>query len=119
MIGLFATYSLLLLIGFPFPLFIVVFSITSTYQFLTHSRYIQTPNVLTYLFVTPTTHGIHHSSNFYDQNTNFGGVFTVWDRLFGTYSRKEVTSYGIDGYTSQNFVKIQLDPIIRFFQNKL
>ena len=35
--------------------------------------------------ITPDMHRIHHSDQFTEQNTNFGVVFSWWDRLFGTY----------------------------------
>jgi sterol desaturase/sphingolipid hydroxylase (fatty acid hydroxylase superfamily) len=34
--------------------------------------------------VTPELHRVHHSIEVSDQNTNFGAVFTFWDRMFGT-----------------------------------
>lgn len=38
-----------------------------------------------WLIVTPDMHRVHHSSNVGEQNTNFAGVFSFWDRLLGTY----------------------------------
>jgi sterol desaturase/sphingolipid hydroxylase (fatty acid hydroxylase superfamily) len=35
--------------------------------------------------VTSDYHRVHHSSLERETNSNFGGVFTWWDRLFGTY----------------------------------
>jgi sterol desaturase/sphingolipid hydroxylase (fatty acid hydroxylase superfamily) len=37
------------------------------------------------LMVTPDMHRVHHSDEFAEQNTNFGDVFSLWDRFFGTY----------------------------------
>ena len=37
------------------------------------------------VFVTPRYHHIHHSANPIHYNLNLGDIFTVWDRLFGTY----------------------------------
>jgi sterol desaturase/sphingolipid hydroxylase (fatty acid hydroxylase superfamily) len=39
---------------------------------------------LEWLFVTPRYHHIHHSSDPAHYNSNFGVLFSVWDRLFGT-----------------------------------
>jgi len=36
--------------------------------------------------VTPAVHAVHHSSHAQETNCNYGSVFSVWDRLFGTYS---------------------------------
>jgi sterol desaturase/sphingolipid hydroxylase (fatty acid hydroxylase superfamily) len=37
--------------------------------------------------ITLDLHLIHHSISYDEQNTNFGAVFSVWDRLFGTFAR--------------------------------
>jgi sterol desaturase/sphingolipid hydroxylase (fatty acid hydroxylase superfamily) len=37
------------------------------------------------LLITPAMHRVHHSQEIRDQNTNFGTVFSLWDKLFGTY----------------------------------
>jgi sterol desaturase/sphingolipid hydroxylase (fatty acid hydroxylase superfamily) len=39
---------------------------------------------LEWLLVTPRFHPIHHSQSSEHFNANFGVIFTVWDRLFGT-----------------------------------
>jgi sterol desaturase/sphingolipid hydroxylase (fatty acid hydroxylase superfamily) len=39
------------------------------------------------LIVTPGMHRVHHSENISQQNSNFGTIFSAWDRLFGTYSQ--------------------------------
>lgn len=53
---------------------------------------------LGWLFVTPDMHRVHHHYRMPYTDTNYGNIFSVWDRLFGTYSsvdnRKLV--YGID-----------------------
>jgi sterol desaturase/sphingolipid hydroxylase (fatty acid hydroxylase superfamily) len=38
------------------------------------------------LFVTPAMHHVHHSARRAETDSNFGDVFTLWDRLFGTYA---------------------------------
>jgi len=35
--------------------------------------------------VTPDVHRIHHSADASDTNSNYGTLFTWWDRIFGTY----------------------------------
>ncbi len=37
------------------------------------------------LIITPGMHRTHHSEALDEQNTNFGTIFSIWDRLFGTY----------------------------------
>ena len=40
-------------------------------------------------FVTPALHRGHHVSNWTELNTNFGTVFSIWDRLAGTFRASE------------------------------
>ena len=40
---------------------------------------------LRWFLVTPDVHRTHHSQNIAEGNSNFGAMFTIWDRLFGTY----------------------------------
>lgn len=37
--------------------------------------------------VTPDMHRIHHSVDIRESNSNFAGIFSVWDHLFGTYCK--------------------------------
>lgn len=41
--------------------------------------------VLRWLLVTPDVHRIHHSAIQAETDSNYGALFTVWDRLFGTF----------------------------------
>jgi len=36
------------------------------------------------LFVPPSMHRIHHSVVIRERNTNYGTIFSVWDRMLGT-----------------------------------
>jgi sterol desaturase/sphingolipid hydroxylase (fatty acid hydroxylase superfamily) len=40
---------------------------------------------LRWVIVTPDLHRTHHSTVLREGNSNFGQVFTIWDRMFGTY----------------------------------
>lgn len=46
---------------------------------------------LEYVFVTPRYHHIHHSADAKLHDGNYGSLFSIWDRLFGTYVDPEVT----------------------------
>ena len=41
-------------------------------------------NWLEWIFVTPRYHHIHHSADLPRHLGNFGSLFSIWDRLFGT-----------------------------------
>lgn len=38
------------------------------------------------VLITPALHRLHHSRQWADLNTNFGTIFSVWDRLFATHA---------------------------------
>jgi len=69
-----------------------------TVQFFAHAN-VRLPtrlaNILGWLLVTPVLHRVHHSRHPADVATNYGLVFSVWDRLFGTY--RSEPEFGEDG----------------------
>jgi sterol desaturase/sphingolipid hydroxylase (fatty acid hydroxylase superfamily) len=54
-----------------------------------------------YIFVMPVMHRSHHSIDVTYGDANFGSIFSIWDRLLGTYKQKEdsktnSTVFGVD-----------------------
>ena len=45
--------------------------------------------VVRWLLVTPALHRSHHAADWHDLNTNFGTVFSIWDRLADTFHAGE------------------------------
>ena len=41
--------------------------------------------ILRKLFVTPDMHRIHHSVIHYETDSNYGNIFSIWDKVFKTY----------------------------------
>lgn len=56
--------------------------------------------ILSYVIISPDMHKIHHHYKLPYTDTNFGNIFSVWDRLFGTYSymERETLVYGVDTF---------------------
>ena len=57
--------------------------------------------VLRLLLVTPNMHKVHHSREQIETDSNYSNIFSIWDRLFGTYTPSvgfERLSYGLDGF---------------------
>ena len=50
--------------------------------------------ILRWVLVTPNMHSLHHSSHSPETDSNYGTVFTLWDRLFGTYRAEPACGYG-------------------------
>jgi sterol desaturase/sphingolipid hydroxylase (fatty acid hydroxylase superfamily) len=86
-----------ILMGFNPVLFFICHQIVVLYQFWVHTEYIRKlPAPIEYVFVTPSHHRVHHSTNEKYLDKNFGSTFIIWDRIFGTFEEeKEQTCYGI------------------------
>ncbi|MDO9518933.1 MAG: sterol desaturase family protein [Pseudohongiella sp.] len=78
-------YLPMLFIGFPPEVIVTVGSLNLIYQYWVHTRLINTLGWMEKVFVTPMNHRVHHAINDPYIDRNFGGVFILWDRLFGTY----------------------------------
>ena len=50
-----------------------------------HTEHIGRLGIIDYIFVTPSNHRIHHAQNKEYIDANYGGVFILWDRMFGTF----------------------------------
>lgn len=56
--------------------------------------------ILSYFIVSPDMHKVHHHHVLPYTDSNYGNIFSIWDRLFGTFMTlpKEEIIYGIDTY---------------------
>lgn len=61
------------------------------------------------LIITPSLHHTHHSKERVEHDSNYGAVFSIWDRYFGTLSTIEPIFVGVKGYSPQTFV-----PLLKF-----
>jgi sterol desaturase/sphingolipid hydroxylase (fatty acid hydroxylase superfamily) len=86
--------------GVPAPVVVTVGSINLIYQFWVHTQHIGKLGWYEWVFVTPSNHRVHHAQNDCYLDRNYGGVFIIWDRLFGTFQEElahEPPVYGIRG----------------------
>jgi len=92
----------------------------SVFAVLSHSA-VRMPTVLASwlgsVFVTPNLHHVHHHRALPYTDRNFGGVFSVWDRLFGTFAELEQSkcTFGLDTHedakSCARFGSLMLMPI--------
>ena len=54
--------------------------------------------LLSYIIVSPNMHKVHHHFELPYTDSNYGNIFSIWDRLFGTYMElnKDKIVYGVD-----------------------
>lgn len=59
---------------------------------------------LSLALVTPNMHHVHHHYVLPQTDTNYGNIFSVWDRIFGTFSymKQEDITYGIDTHLDES-----------------
>ena len=79
------------LLGIPSKVIMTLTPIHLFAQFWYHTRHIGTLGILEYIIVTPSQHRVHHAINPIYIDKNLAAIFSVWDRLFGTF-QKELAS---------------------------
>ncbi len=84
----FVFYLPLALVGFDPLMIITVGALNLVYQFWVHTRHVGKLGWFEWFFVTPSNHRGHHAQNTVYIDKNYGGVFILWDRLFGTYQEE-------------------------------
>ncbi|GAC1632681.1 MAG: sterol desaturase family protein [Nevskia sp.] len=84
------------LLGFHPIAVIGMQSISLIYQFFVHTESVRSLGWLEGIFNTPSHHRVHHGRNAQYLDRNYGGIFIVWDRLFGSFEPEaERVRYGL------------------------
>jgi sterol desaturase/sphingolipid hydroxylase (fatty acid hydroxylase superfamily) len=86
------------LIGVDPVVLVSVASVNLVYQFWVHTRHVGKLGVLEWIMVTPSNHRVHHAQNEIYLDRNYGGVFIIWDRIFGSFQEEldtETPIYGV------------------------
>ncbi|KAF2358763.1 Fatty acid hydroxylase [Trinorchestia longiramus] len=94
----FGVYLPLAWLGVPLPAVLVHLQFNLLYQFWLHTEMVTTLGPLEWVLNTPSHHRVHHGSNPWCLDKNFGGVLIIWDRLFGTFEQErpdEKINYGL------------------------
>ena len=93
-------YLPLAVVGVPLLVFISVASLNLLYQFWVHTRHVPKLGWFEWFFVTPSNHRAHHAQNALYMDRNYGGVFIIWDRLFGSFQEEDENEPVIFGVTT-------------------
>lgn len=94
-----------LVIGGPVWVFVAYETVFQLATLFHHSNVrfpIRVERWLNLILVTPRMHGIHHSEEFHETNSNWSSVFSWWDRLHRTLRlnvSQSVIDIGIAGYS--------------------
>lgn len=88
--------SLLAVLGFGGGMIILALTISGIWQFFIHTTKVKKMGILEKFMATPSSHRVHHGSNDLYLDKNFGGMFIIWDKIFGTYQEEiETPVYGL------------------------
>lgn len=103
--GGFLFYAPLVLIGFHPLVVYAMLGLGLAYQLFIHPAKAPDLGPLEWVLNTPKHHQVHHASNAQCIDKNFGGVFIVFDRLFGTFAEapeNETLRFGLVGKSPTN-----------------
>jgi len=76
--------------------------------------------LMSYFLVSPDMHKVHHHYRLPYTDANYGNIFSVWDRLFGTYMDfdREKLVYGVDVFPDEtknsNIKKLLKQPFQKY-----
>lgn len=93
-------------VGTPIAIVMLYQSMSLIFTQFTHAN-IKLPKgldkVLSYFIVSPDMHKIHHHNLLPYTDSNYGNIFSIWDRIFGTYSylEREKIVYGVDTFPDE------------------
>ena len=73
------------IVGVPGEVLVATVSLNLIYQFWVHTQHVPKLGFIEWFMVTPSNHRVHHARNDQYVDKNYGGVFILWDRLFGTF----------------------------------
>lgn len=94
------------IVGTPIAIVFLYQSLSVVFTQLTHAN-IQMPKkldkMISYLFVSPDMHKVHHHYVLPYTDSNYGNIFSIWDRLLGTYMEldREKLVYGVDVFPDE------------------
>uniref|UniRef100_UPI00404B6B35 sterol desaturase family protein n=1 Tax=Gelidibacter sp. TaxID=2018083 RepID=UPI00404B6B35 len=80
----------------------------------------QVDKIISYVLVSPDMHKVHHHYVLPYTDSNYGNIFSVWDRLFGTFMvlDREKIVYGVDTFPDEvknsNVKDLMLQPFHKY-----
>lgn len=87
--------------GLPLAFYMLYRILTVLFTYFSHANInfpVGLDRVLSYVFITPNMHKFHHHFERPWTDSNYGNIFSFWDRIFGTfvYADTKDIKYGLD-----------------------
>ncbi len=94
------------IVGAPIAIVFLYQSMSLVATQFTHANIKMSKRVdklISYVFISPDMHKIHHHYKLPYTDSNYGNIFSIWDRLFGTYMymNREDIVYGVDTFPNE------------------
>lgn len=91
-------------LGFSPLLIATCFQLIQWEQALVHTENIKKLGWLENIFITPSSHRIHHSCIDENRSFNFGGLFVFWDKIFCTFKKEETKceKFGLKNFVASS-----------------
>lgn len=94
------------IVGTPIAIVFLYQSLSVVFTQLTHANIKmprQVDKLISYVFVSPDMHKVHHHHILPYTDSNYGNIFSIWDRLFGTYMEldRDKIIYGVDVFPDE------------------
>ena len=94
------------IVGTPIAIVMLYQSMSLVFTQFTHANLKMSKKVdkaLSYVIVSPDMHKIHHHNLLPYTDSNYGNIFSIWDRLLGTYMYldREKIVYGVDTFPNE------------------
>lgn len=101
---------LTLLFGFPPEAVVLYAGVVLMVQTFNHGNVVlpQSLRPLNHLLITPDIHRLHHSITYAENNSNFGNLIPLWDRLFGTLRQQPEGEFqvGLPEFSGADFQRL-------------
>jgi sterol desaturase/sphingolipid hydroxylase (fatty acid hydroxylase superfamily) len=104
-----------IIMGMPLSHYLFYRILSVFFTYFTHANIqlgSKTDRAISWVFVSPNMHKTHHHDSMPITDSNYGNMFSIWDRLFGTFVFMQPSQirYGLDTLkeVSDNDVKKQL-----------
>ncbi len=118
------TTAAVLIVGAPMWLVFLYQSMSVVLTQFNHSN-VKMPDgldkALRVIFCTPNMHRVHHHYRQPYSDTNYGNIFSFWDRIFGTYVVVDNSKlvYGVDTYMDKGQTESVVDLLKLPFQGHM
>ncbi|MFK8021409.1 MAG: sterol desaturase family protein [Pseudomonadales bacterium] len=112
-------FAILPFVGFDPTITVDAGVIATLWGVVGHTQWVGKLGVLEWVLKTPSHHRVHHCSNPQYIDKNYGNLFIIWDRMFGTFAQeKEAVVFGlIKNVNTQNPIKLTFMVWVTMFED--